>query len=85
MQNDLKRLGNRLLGSDLNFLKTVKNGSGKIGLRFWAIFPGQVQNDLKWLGKRLLGSDLNFLENVENGSGKNLVTLLGNFTRSGAE
>ena len=29
VQNDLKTLGNRFLGSDLNFLKNVKNGSGK--------------------------------------------------------
>ena len=29
MQNDLKTLGNRFLGRDLNFLKNVKNGSGQ--------------------------------------------------------
>ena len=60
-------------------------GLEKIWLRFWDIFPGHVQNDLKTLGNRLLGSDLNFLKNVKNGPGKKLVTLLGNFSGSGAE
>ena len=85
MQNDLKTLGNRFLGRDLNFLKNDKIECGKICLRFWDILGFQVQNDLKTLGNRFWGRGLNFLENDKNGTGKKLVTLLGHFGMSGAE
>ena len=63
----------------------TKMGPEKKCLRFWDILGGHVQNDLKTLGNRLLGSDLSFLKNDKNGSGKKLITLLGDFSRSGAE
>ena len=56
VQNDLKTLGNRFLGRDLNFLKNVKKMcAAQNWLCFWVILGCQVRNDLKTLGNRFWG------------------------------
>ena len=41
VQNDLKTLGNRFFSPDLNFLKNVKNGSGKNLVTLLGHFSGK--------------------------------------------
>ena len=64
VQNGLKTLGNRFLGSDLTFWKNVKNGRGNL----LVTLLGQVQNDLKTLGERFCGRDLNFKKIAKMGA-----------------
>ena len=85
MQNDLKTLGNRFLGSDLNFLKNVKIESGKNLVTLLGHFSGTCAESPENAREQVFGFRSGLLKNVKNGSGKNMFTLLGNFGMSGAE